>query len=193
MIKEIRILGNSDLFNFYLFQININSTMEKVKRFLVFTGILFMSIQGFGQATVDNSGPMIMLYKNGDKAVKGDDRGYYVGPHVLGEDMTELINDFEATYTYYVESGGAYSTKQKRIEKPVIYKSIKRLIKHYNKVLKKSPESASTIDTNLTNVLEIGLKLMKVNSTVVETSLRSLKSPSEIEKYLLNLRFAEQR
>ncbi len=192
MIREIRILYYSGLFNFCITQININSKMETVKRFLVFTGILFMSVQGFGQATVDNSGPIIMLYKNGDKSVKGDDRGYYVGPHILGEDMTELINDFEATYTYYVESGGAYSSKQKRIEKPIIYKSIKRLMRHYNKVLKKSPESATTIDTNLTHVLEIGLKLMLVNSSVVETSLRSTKSPADIEKYLLSLKFAEQ-
>ena len=102
----------------------------KLFNILVIGFMLLASHQTYSQAIGMDKGGLIYLNPNSS----GDNsdnlkRGYYVGPHPLGEDITRKLNDFEEAYVYFEESGGAYSVEQKKYNKPVLYRSIKKLSK----------------------------------------------------------------
>ncbi len=157
-----------------------------MKKILVTCFILMTVLTVSGQAIVNNSGSGgVYLNKNesgsGGSATK---RGYYVGPHVLGDTITALMNKFENYYVYYEESGGAYSVEEKIIIKPQIYKAVKKVNKYYEKSLKKGNISEKEAYASMKKLLTKGIKLRDYYTENVERDLKKMKDVNKITEYV---------
>ncbi len=143
------------------------------------------------QAMVTESGGSIMLFRNESESdlLKKSKRGFYVGPHMLGEEITQKLDEFEKRYVYYKETQPPYPTLEKMVLKPKIYNAVKKMEKYYRKGALKSKIPLMEAQEKLTKVLDIGIKLMNYNTPVVEQYLASKHKEEEIEAYLLNLKF----
>ena len=116
-------------------------------------------------------------------------RGYYVGPHVLGDTITMLLNKFEMDFVYYESGDGAYSVEEKKIIKPVLYKSIKKLVKQYTKDVKKGNVAGDLAYSRLKLIIQRGIRLKNYDTFKVENELNAIKSVEELEEYILKLKF----
>lgn len=142
-----------------------------------------------GQAIAADGGGAIYLNKNEADIDNSLKRGYYVGPHILGDTITMLLNKFENDYSYYKESGGAYSTEEKIVLKAPIYKAVKKVNKYYEKGVKKNKLAEASSYESMKRVLNIAIKLRNYDTRTVEAGLGKLKTVKEIEDYLYSLKF----
>ena len=142
------------------------------------------------QATVSTDGGMVLLVNldDGDSSSKFE-RGKYNGEHVLGDTITSLLNKFEASYVYYVELEGAYSTKEKKIEKSDIYFSTNKLLKDYKKSLKKDRISEDKAREELIIIMNNVIKLKKYHTENLELLLSENNNVDYIKDTFMNLRF----
>jgi hypothetical protein len=141
------------------------------------------------QAIASESGGGIYLYKNESDVDESLKRGYYVGPHILGDTITMLMNRFEKDYTYYQESSGAYKTEEKKINKPNIYFKVKKVEKNLTKEVKKGRMDEDEAYRKLKRTLSLAIKLMNYRTDQVEEDLRKLKKTDEILDYMFDLKF----
>lgn len=163
--------------------------MKKILILLVFLSVCDLVK---AQAIATESGGAIYLNKNEADVEEEGKRGYYVGPHILGDSITEMMNKFEKEYVYYVKTGGAYSTEEKKTIKYPIYKAVHRVNKYFEKNIKKDKIDASEIGEakkELKMVLKKGIMLKDYYSTKVEEDLRKMKSPKEIIEYFEKIKF----
>lgn len=145
----------------------------------------------FSQAMVSDSGSGV-TYLNKNEGSKGLDdykRGYYVGPHVLGDTITMLLNRFETDYVYYIPGDGAYAVTEKKIIKPIIYKAIKRVNKYYEKSVDKNKVSEAVAYGKMKMILNKGIRLRDYYTEKVEADLKKMKDPVAIEEYLSKIEF----
>ncbi|MFT7029767.1 MAG: hypothetical protein ACI83W_001010 [Marinoscillum sp.] len=159
-----------------------------MKRILFTVGILVLGNVAFSQS-IANTGGITYLYKNDADPKTPDKPGFYVGPHVLGDTITSLMNALEKSYVYYVETEGAYSTEEKKIYKPSIYMAAKRINKKLEKDIKKDkiePEAAYPI---LKHTLLVAIKLKNYNTEIVERELKSIKDLDELVDYFNDIKF----
>ena len=119
------------------------------------------------------------------------ERGSYNGDHPLGDSITTLLDEFERNYIYYVETQGAYSTKEKKIEKPEIYLATNKLLKAYKKDLKKERIEEWKAREELYTILNNVNKLKNYQTDNLELLLSESKNVDEIKHRLLNLKFLD--
>ena len=151
--------------------------------------ICFIVAAGFSansQAIASNSGSGAVYLNKNESGAGGSakKRGYYVGPHVLGDTITALLNKFENYYVYYEESGGAYSVEEKIIIKPQIYKAVKRVNKYYEKGFDKGTVPRREAYASLKSVLTKSIKLRDYYTENVERDLKKMKDGKEIVEYI---------
>lgn len=164
-------------------------------------GVLFVILITFvvmpcaAQAVVSDSQGMMYLNKNeSEPSDLGIKRGYYVGPHVLGDSITQLLNKFEEEYVYYKKTEGAYATEEKKNIKFSIYKAVHRVDDYYVKGIKKGKIDASRIGEakkNLKMILSKGIRLKSYFTVQVEEDLRKVKAPEEIILYFEKIKFKD--
>ncbi len=157
-------------------------------KFFVFACALLVSMMSFGQAQVCYSG---VTYLNKNESRLGKDatkRGYYVGPHALGDTITMLLNRFENDYVYYEEGDGAYRVEEKKIVKPSLYRAIKKIEKHYSKSLKKNSVDESYAYSRLKLIIRKGITLMNYDTREFEEQLRKIKSIERTEEFILKVK-----
>ena len=162
-------------------------------KFKVLGSLLFIVLcynTSFGQSMTSDSGGALYLYKS-ETSNPADlfKRGYYVGPHVLGDTITMLLNAFEQKFTYFKKSEGAYATEEKVVLKRDIYRAINQVNNYYEKGVKKGRISTDEAYSKVKAILTTGVKLMDYNTTQVESQLRKIKSIQETENYLLSIKF----
>lgn len=153
---------------------------------------LFIATIAFSQFSETGARADGIIYLNEQQTAEGSNakkRGYYVGPHVLGDTITMLLNKFENDYVYFQETGGAYSVEEKKIIKPSIYRAIKRVNKHYEKTLAKGQITEGNAYARLKAVIYKGLELKNYYTSDVEKRLQKIKKPEEIERYLTSIKF----
>lgn len=151
--------------------------------------LFFVNATVYAQAVASDAG-VIFLYPNETNSTLSNvRRGAFGGSHDLGEEISTKLNEFEKTFVYYKKSQGAYATEEKIVLKPAIYKSIKKMDKYYSKKALESPTAITDITAKYNSLLDIGIKLMKYNTTQVESRLKKIKDPAEIEKYFFSLSF----
>ena len=156
---------------------------------LIIAGILIIgSFTTYAQA-VANTGGITYLYKNEGTIKEPEKKGYYIGPHVLGDTITMLMNKFESEYVYYESTVGAYSTEEKKIFKPFLYQSIKKINKKYEKDIKKDRIDVVTAYERMKKILKMAIKLKNYQTQEVERTLKTLKSAEEKEAFLMSLKF----
>lgn len=113
-----------------------------------------------------------------------------MGPHILGDSVTSLLNNFEREYVYFKPTYGAYAVEEKVIAKRIIYKKVHDFDKYIIKSYESDPTLANkaAVTTRLVAVINIGIKLLNFDTNQVEKDIKKLE-PAEFEKYLLGLQF----
>ena len=165
-----------------------------MKSIFVFT-LLFTAIVCKAQLSELNTrvGAMVVLDPTsisvGDNAKK---RGYYVGPHVLGDTITMLMNKFQNDYVYYESTGGAYNVEEKKIIKPSIYRAILKVNKHYEKAVSKGNITEGNAYGRMKSILRKGIELKNYYTEDVEVQLKKLKKAEDIERYLDTIKFRKE-
>ena len=155
--------------------------------FVVF--YLLLASTAFSQVQARYDG---MVYLNKNENTLGEDakkNGYYVGPHVLGDTITMLLNRFEKDFVYFETGDGAYGVEEKKIIKPDLYNAIKKIEKFYSKSLKKELVEETFAYSRLKLVLQRGIRLKNFDTSVVEKDLKRMKSVEDMENYILELKF----
>jgi hypothetical protein len=143
----------------------------------------------FGQGVATESGGTIMLFKNDGGSLDDKKRGYYIGPHVLGDTITTLMNEFEKSYVYYQKSGNAYAVEEKMYEKKYIYLPVRKVIRRYNKLLKRDKINEKEAKANLKMILEKAIKMKNYNTSPIEDELKGMKKADEIVAYFQDIKF----
>lgn len=115
-------------------------------------------------------------------------RGSYVGPHLLGDSVTSLLNNFERQYVYFKQTYGAYAVEEKVIMKPGIYKKIHDFDKYIVRTYVSDPSAKQEVTVRLVTVINIGIKLLNFDTNQVEKEIKKLE-PLDFEKYMLGLQF----
>jgi hypothetical protein len=164
---------------------------QKTNSLLLIIGVLaFINFNVDAQVSnVSESNGIVFLNKNSASDVSGLKRGGYVGPHILGDTVTILMNVFESKYTYYVAGSGAYASDIKKVLKPNIYKSIKSINKFYEKGVKKNKIEDDVAKARMKDVLDIAIKLYGYETSALEGKLKDLKSANQKEAYLKKIVF----
>lgn len=138
----------------------------------------------FSELNVRADGMIYLNKQEYSEGLNSKKRGYYVGPHILGDTLTMLLNKFENSYVYYEVSGGAYSTEEKNIIKPVIYKTIHKLDRYYTKKFNKGNISKRNAYIRLKSIVTKGIALKNYYTTNVEEQLKEIKNPEKLEEFL---------
>ncbi len=115
-------------------------------------------------------------------------RGSYVGPHILGDSVTSILNNFENEYVYFKPTYGAYAVEEKVIMKRTIYKKVHDFDKYISKTYLADPSAKQEVTDRLVSVIKIGIKLLDFDTNQVEMEIKKL-DPPDFEKYLLGLQF----
>jgi hypothetical protein len=116
-------------------------------------------------------------------------RGSYVGPHVLGDSVTFLLNNFEKLYVYYKTSSGAYPVEEKVVLKRNIYKKVHDFDSFISKSYQANLVNGQEATGRLKKVLNIGIKLMSYDTNLLEKEVKKIDLPTDFERYLLELQF----
>jgi hypothetical protein len=154
--------------------------------------IVFLLLgQGFawGQASFGSSGGVVFLNKNSSTENAGIKRGSFVGEHFFGDSVAILSNTFEKLYVYYTLTSGAYPTEREHINKPTVYKSVKKIEKNLINAVKNKSISLSEGKNRYLHILFISIKMKDYDTSKVETELKTIKNPSLLEEYFNNLKF----
>lgn len=145
--------------------------------------LFFISNKAISQATMNESGGIILLYKNDGESPEGKlERGSYNDSHQLGDSISSLLNEVEKSYIYYSEETGAYSTKEKKIEKNGIYYPLQKVIKHYDKQLKKDKINEAKAYSDLVVILNNGIALKNYQTDQFELLLKNTKNKDELAR-----------
>lgn len=115
-------------------------------------------------------------------------RGSYVGPHVLGDSVTHLLNNFEREYVYFKPTSGGYAVEEKVTLKRNIYKNIHDFDKYISQAYEVNLLSKEEATLRLGTVINTGIKLLNFDTNQLEKDIKKL-GPLDFEKYLTNLQF----
>ncbi len=116
-------------------------------------------------------------------------RGSFIGPHVLGDSVTLLLNNFEKEYVYFKPSSGAYPVEEKVVLKRNLHKKIHEFEDFISKSYKHNLANGVEAGARVSRVLKIGIKLISYDTREVEKEVKKIDLPTEFEKYLLGLQF----
>lgn len=130
---------------------------------------------------------VVYLKPLGSESPAGLKRGSYVGPHLLGDTITQLLNAFEREYVYYKKTSGAYPVEEMVINKRHIYKTVHQLDDYFKDGIQKGEVTITEAYSRYKKILEIGLRLKEFETTQLEKDLKKIKTPQEKEKFLLGL------
>ena len=158
----------------------------------LFIFFIFSEFYCLGQSSqVSDGGGMLLLLSLDENDTEDFERGEYRGTHPLGETITRLMNDFEKNYIYYIETDGAYSSKEKKIEKPEIYHATNRVLKAYKKELRKKTITEDKARNELYIILTNVVKLKNYKTANLELLLAEIKNIDELKYKLMNLKFID--
>lgn len=155
----------------------------------------FLILLFFSQALVaqniyhEGNSNIFYLKPMGTSAPADMKRGSYVGPHIFGDSVTYLMNEFERSYVYFKTSSGAYPVEEKVVLKRNIYKKVHEFEDFITKSFTHGLVTPEDGAKRLNRILKVGIKLMSYETRQVEMDVKKIKVPTEFEKYLLNLRF----
>ncbi|WP_436517506.1 hypothetical protein [Ekhidna sp. To15] len=170
--------------------------MNNKKSCVILVAIFTSAISLYGQARFSGSseayGTGGVTYLNKSTTSLGEDatkRGYYVGPHVLGDTITMLLNRFENDFVYYEMGTGAYAVEEKKVIKPSLHKAIWRVNKYYEKKVDAGDITERNAYIRMKAVVSKGIKLKNYYTEDIEAKLKKMKKAPEIEAYLDKIKF----
>jgi len=161
------------------------------KNIILIAAFSFFSFYAFSQSSqISDGGGVLMLIDLEDDEAEQFERGSYSGnTHVLGDSITSLLDKVEYTYVYYKETKGAYGGKEKNYEKPIIYSSLSKVIRHYDKMLRKDKIEEAKARQELFEILNNGIALKNYQTQVFEEQLKSTRNKAELARLFQNVTF----
>jgi hypothetical protein len=160
-------------------------------RILYFVFLLISSYACVAQNIYSNGGGsgVIFLKPLNEASPANLKRGSYVGPHILGDSVTYLLNNFEKLYVYYKTSSGAYPVEEKVVLKRNIYKKVHEFESFMSKSYQLNLVNGQEAVVRVKKVLTIGIKLMSYDTGQLEKEVKKIDLPTDFEQYLLGLQF----
>lgn len=105
----------------------------------------------------------------------------YEKKHYLGDKFTKMFFAVKEQYVYVPEKTAINMDPSPTTEKPAIYNSLKKLDKHYKKMLKKGKMSKEDVISKLTTVFAVGYSIRYADTQVLEEMLWSIKDVEQLE------------
>jgi hypothetical protein len=164
-----------------------------MSKFVLLTIVsFFSSILLFGQASQVQGGSngMLMFMDMESDETEAYERGAYTGKaHVLGDSITSLLDKVEYSYVYFIETGGAYALKEKNIEKAVIYASLNKVVRYYDKLLRKGKINEQKAFEDLIVILNNGISLKNYRTEGFELQLKEARNAEEMTRLFTKVKF----
>lgn len=105
----------------------------------------------------------------------------YEKKHYLGEEFTKMFFALKEQYVYIPEQSSINRDPSPTTEKPVIYNSVKKLDRHYKKMLKKGKMSKEDIKEKLSRVVSVGYSIRYEDTEALEKMLWNIKDMTKLE------------
>lgn len=163
--------------------------MKKIILITLLASLIYSISNSQNMYSSGAGGAMIYLKPMKSEGPKGLKRGSYVGEHLLGDTVSQLLNTFEKTYVYYKQSSGAYPVEEKVTLKTPLYKKVKTFDNYITKKYQEDEVNAGEATSRLQKVLTTAIKLMNYDTKQVEKDIKKIAEPEEVEKYLNQLVF----
>lgn len=115
----------------------------------------------------------------------------YEKKHYLGAEFTKMFFALKEQYVYIPEKTSINMDPSPTTEKPAIYNSVKKLDRHYKKLLKKGKISKEEAMEKLTRIVSVGYSIRYEDTAVLEDMLWNIKDVEKLaalftEKIVLN-------
>ncbi|MFW5759790.1 MAG: hypothetical protein ACOCXH_02280 [Cyclobacteriaceae bacterium] len=143
--------------------------------------VCFFMIAALGVNGIDNvDNQKFVFYKQLDNVNEVDVIEQFVSRNYLGDQIAKKFYVLQELYTYE-EPGTATSPGTKTIvEKPAIYYSLKKLNKHYKKMVIKEQITEEEAVEEFEHFLNIGISIVYQSTEEFEEFLNSHRKPEEI-------------
>ncbi len=105
----------------------------------------------------------------------------YEKKHYLGEEFTKMFFALKEQYVYIPEKTSINMSPSPTTEKPAIYNSVKKLDKHYKKMLKKGKMSKEDVKEKLSKVVSVCYSIRHEDTAALEKMLWSMKDVAKLE------------
>jgi hypothetical protein len=143
-----------------------------MRRFLLIAIIMALGLHVSAQDS--------FTFKN--KSVKIEADYGMASTHYLGPEIANKMYLFKQTYTY-VEAGTPMSPGDKVIvQKPTIFYAVRKLDKHYKKLMKKGTITESEAREKMGRILDISYIIFDQDTGEFETYLKKMKGGEQIEE-----------
>lgn len=136
----------------------------------------------------------MISYAQNNAKFEFEDRSYemeetqvpdFVKSHYLGLEFRRGFYLLDEQYTYEIEPTATDPNPAPEIEKPAIYKGIKKLDKYYKKQLKKGLMSEDQARDELSRILAIGFSIRYQDTETFEQLLWEKRKPDEFIQVFL--------
>jgi len=169
----------------YLVYYTQNKITDMKKGLLLVCFLMIAALGVNGSDNVDNQ--KFVFYKQLDNVNEVDVIEQFVSRNYLGDQIAKKFYILQELYTYE-EPGTATSPGTKTIvEKPAIYYSLKKLNKHYKKVVKKGEMTEGEAVNEFEHFLNIGISIVYQPTEDFEEFLSSNRKPEEIVEAFSNV------
>lgn len=105
----------------------------------------------------------------------------YEKKHYLGEEFTKMFFALKEQYVYIPEKTSINMNPSPTTEKPAIYNSVKKLDKHYKKMLKKGKMSKEDVRERLAKIVSVGYSIRHEDTAALEKMLWTIKDVAKLE------------
>ncbi|GAB5522295.1 MAG: hypothetical protein Roseis2KO_01670 [Roseivirga sp.] len=105
----------------------------------------------------------------------------YEKKHYLGEEFTKMFFALKEQYVYIPEKTSINMNPSPTTEKPAIYNSVKKLDKHYKKMLKKGKMSEADVKQKLSKVVSVCYSIRHEDTAALEKMLWNMKDMTKLE------------
>ncbi|HEC42219.1 MAG TPA: hypothetical protein ENI20_05250 [Bacteroides sp.] len=140
--------------------------------------ILLLGVAGFVISASAQENFVFLNYLGDTASFEMDEMA--IENHFLGEQMAVKYTRVRLSYTYVSGGSGTHPVSETIVDKPTIYKSIKKLNSHYKKQFKKGEIDTSTAIRELGWYLDVGFAIYRQNTDDFEEALKSAKKPDQI-------------
>lgn len=105
----------------------------------------------------------------------------YEKKHYLGEEFTKMFFALKEQYVYIPEKTSINMDPSPTTEKPAIYNSVKKLDRHYKKMIKKGKMSKEDVKAKLAKVVSVCYSIRHEDTVALEKMLWSTKDVAKLE------------
>ena len=115
----------------------------------------------------------------------------FVRHHPIDMEVAKRIYLFEETYAYFSEAAPGTFSDQKVIHKPVIYKYVNKIEKHYRKQFRTGAIPREQASEQLCKILDTAIILFYYNTDKFEKALKDTRSAADLQDLFIQVQIIE--